>query len=158
MWWTTPAEMFKDMIMFKLDQARQAIKAGSSDHQALIEEADLLGMKMGKLTNEIRHITRNLSKAPKMRAYHAPVMDLSIPLHLFSKQKAEPGVILGTVIINGVLFHAEAIEVTYENKIQEAAIPDGEGFLNDLPYMDEAFQTIEHEGKQYVLHIFPHKV
>ena len=66
------------------------------------------------------------------------------------------GYLLGELVINGVSFHIEAYEVEVKDSVQIGATEAAREHLSDMPYMDGPFDTVEYDGKQYVLHIFPH--
>lgn len=134
MWWTSPTELFKDMLLYKLGELRKIVRRNpkTMSHEQCTDPRKPPGREEG--------------------------IFIYFPLCSLALVTGSPGILRGKATINKAMFHVEAIEVTDKNGIQEATTESGDMFLHELPYADGAFQTVEHEGKQYVLHIFPHMV
>lgn len=66
--------------------------------------------------------------------------------------------LLGTIEINGVSFHAEALELVEkddEQRVTAEGMADSYDALYNGTGSDGYLQTIEHDGRQYALFIYP---
>ena len=68
--------------------------------------------------------------------------------------------LLGTVQINGVSFHVEAIQLKLdEEEVQQAAAAEMHDAFNEIYSgigAEGPLRTIEHDGKQYAVFIYPY--
>lgn len=141
MWMATPWEIYKGMMMDRLtkfikDTKRYLTRTKSTEE--LLKEID------------------EFTARPVARRADALVGTLIFPLNILRELNDEPGVLRGRLVINGVSFHVEAIEVAIVDDVQEAVTVQGGEFLSDLPYRDGPWDTVEYKGKEYVIHIFPY--
>jgi hypothetical protein len=68
--------------------------------------------------------------------------------------------LLGTIHINGVSFHVEAIQITVDKEgAQQSAAPETYDAFNEIYSgigAEGPLRTIEHDGKEYAIFIYPY--
>ena len=93
-------------------------------------------------------------KATRVRHFDTSNLCLLFPLDRLHEIKE--GVKEGTVNINGATFHAEAVEVVTLGDTQCGATEAAADLLDELTHLtNPPLETVRHNGKEYVLHIFP---
>ena len=74
----------------------------------------------------------------------------------FELREVYPGVLKGTLFLNGVPLHVELAQVTDIEGVQTGATTHADLFFSELPNGDGPYQTVGLNGKNYTVHIYPY--